>query len=155
MEATTMALLLTALGASSALAMGASGSAIGVAIAVFAGLAVITEDRRQMRNVIVLASLPMTQCFYSFIIFFTILSKVKAATIPLGTASMVAALGAGCGVVELTSAIYQGKAAANAIASLPRVGTMPPEYLMLIVYIELFAILAMVFTLLGFSLIGW
>ncbi|GAG08786.1 unnamed protein product, partial [marine sediment metagenome] len=67
---------LATLGGSLALAGGLLGSAIGIAIAASAGLATLSEDARQLRNVIILASLPMTQAFYGLIVLILILTTI-------------------------------------------------------------------------------
>ena len=51
-----------------ALVGGLIGSSIGIGIAGSAGTATLSEDSGQFRNVIILASLPMTQSFYGLIV---------------------------------------------------------------------------------------
>jgi len=59
---------LAVLGGAIALGGGLLGSSIGIATAASAGAATMSEDRGQFRNVIILASLPMTQTFYGLIV---------------------------------------------------------------------------------------
>ncbi|MEM4564304.1 MAG: ATPase, partial [Desulfurococcaceae archaeon] len=47
---------------------GAVGSSLGLGASTRTGAAVIGEDIKQARNVIILASLPMTQTFYGLIV---------------------------------------------------------------------------------------
>ncbi|HPQ60844.1 MAG TPA: hypothetical protein PLR43_04920, partial [Syntrophales bacterium] len=65
---------LATFGGALALAGGLAGSAMGIANAGSAGTATLSEDAGQLRNVIVLASLPMTQTFYGLIILIIILT---------------------------------------------------------------------------------
>jgi len=67
---------LATLGGALALAGGLLGSSIGIATAASAGVATLSEDRGQFRNVIVLASLPMTQSFYGLIVLIFIITGV-------------------------------------------------------------------------------
>jgi len=59
---------LATFGGAMALAGGLAGSAVGIANAASSGVATLSEEPGQLRNVIVLASLPMTQSFYGLII---------------------------------------------------------------------------------------
>ena len=64
------------LGGALALIGGLVGSTIGIAKAASAGTATLSEDSGQFRNVIVLASMPMTQTFYGLIIMILIVTAV-------------------------------------------------------------------------------
>ncbi|MFP3898087.1 MAG: ATPase [Dehalococcoidia bacterium] len=144
---------LATLGGALALAGGLVGSAIGIAIAASGGLATLSEDPRQFRNVIILASLPMTQSFYGLIALILILTSVlpvegsdgfKALGICLVAASAFAA-----------SAIYQGMVCASGIAMLPKTGgRILTSSMMLAVFVELIAVLALVFTIMAWTLLG-
>ena len=153
---------LAILGGALALAGGLFGSAIGVAIAASAGLATLSEDSGQLRNVIVLASLPMTQTFYGLIIMILILTSVvpNIKTAPpeiLGTSSGFAVLA--CGIIacvaQLVSAIYQGSVCASGISLLPKTrGRILTNAMMLAVFVELIAVLGLVFTIMALTLSG-
>ncbi len=144
------------IGPTVALIGGIVGSSIGIAIAGLAGVATLSEDPGQFRNVIVLAALPMTQTFYGFIFFFMVSLKLAAATgLELYKAMLYLGLGAFVGVAELFSAIYQGRVCASGISLLPRTkGAIFLNTMILAVYVELFGILGMVFGLLGIILWG-
>ncbi|HIQ03326.1 MAG TPA: ATPase, partial [Desulfurococcales archaeon] len=78
---------LAVLGGVLALAGGLCGSSIGIGYAASAGTAVLAEDPKQFRNVLVLASLPMTQTFYGLITMMMILLNYAPIAIgnpPLG-----------------------------------------------------------------------
>jgi V/A-type H+-transporting ATPase subunit K len=75
---------LAVVGGAIALAGGLAGSSIGIGIAGSAGAATLSEEPGQLRNVILLASLPMTQTFYGLItlilVLTTVLGKLGAMT---------------------------------------------------------------------------
>ena len=67
---------LAVLGGGIALGGGLLGSAIGIARAASAGVATLSEEPGQFRNVVVLASLPMTQSFYGLIVLILIINSI-------------------------------------------------------------------------------
>jgi len=146
---------LATLGGALALAGGLLGSSIGIAIAASAGLATLSEDARQLRNVIILASLPMTQSFYGRIVLILILTTV-APDLPASGNQGFMALGI-CIIAALsfaTSAIYQGMVCASGISLLPKTkGQILTNAMMLAVFVELIAVLGLVFTIMGFTLV--
>jgi len=148
---------LATLGGAIALAGGLAGSAIGIAIAGTHGLATLAEDPRQLRNVIVLASLPMTQTFYGLIVFILILTSTlpKVAELGAGSGFMVLACGIIAFAAEFGSAIYQGHVCASGIAMLPKTGgRILTNSMMLAVFVELIGVLGLVFTILALNLLG-
>ena len=148
---------LAILGGALALAGGLVGSAIGMAIAGCAGAATLSEDPKQFRNVLVLASLPMTQTFYGLIVLILILTSVVPKI-----QGMEGAGGAGfavlcCGIIasfaELISAIYQGVVCAAGISMLPKTrGAILTASMLLAVYIELIGVLGMVTSIMALSI---
>lgn len=151
---------LAVLGGAIALAGGLMGSAIGIAIAASAGLATLSEDKGQFKNVILLASLPMTQTFYGLIVLILIVGKVGALAgtgAAVGTGAGYAILGIGimAGLAQLVSAIYQGHVCASGISLLPKTGgRLLTNSIMFAVFVELIALLGLVFAIMAFSLIG-
>jgi V/A-type H+-transporting ATPase subunit K len=151
---------LAILGGALALAGGLAGSAIGIAIAGSNGLATLSEEPGQLRNVIVLASLPMTQTFYGLIVLILILTAVapKIAAVPGGgSGSGFATLA--CGIMAALafsiSAIYQGSVCASGISLLPKTGgRILTNSMMLAVFVELIAVLGLVFTIMALSILG-
>ena len=150
---------LAVLGGAIALAAGLAGSAIGIAQAASAGTATLSEDAGQLRNVIVLASLPMTQSFYGLIVLILILSSVvpniEAMPNPGGFGFAVL----GCGIIaafaEGFSAIYQGSVCASGISLLPKTaGRILTNSMMLAVFVELIGVLGLVFTIMALSILG-
>jgi len=140
---------LATFGGAMALAGGLAGSAIGIANAAASGVATLSEDSGQLRNVIVLASLPMTQSFYGLIILIIILTVVlpKIATAGIGAGVAVLGIGIMAGFAELFSAIFQGSVCASGIALLPKTkGRILTASMMLAVFVELIGVLGLVFS---------
>lgn len=145
---------LATLGGGIALAGGLIGSAIGIAIAASAGAATLSQDRTQLRNVIILAALPMSRAFYGIIILVIVLTVVvpELATVPDGFAvlacTLIAALAFGA------SGAYQGSVCASGISFLPKTkGKILTNSIMLAVFVELIAVLGLVFTIMALSML--
>ena len=151
---------LATLGGGIALAGGVVGAAIGIAIAASAGVAALSKDRRQFRNVVILAALPMSRAFYGIIILIIVLQIV----IPNITAMPDAGTGSGfavlaCGILvamaQSFSGAYQGAVCASGISFLPKTnGKILVNAVMLAVFVELIAVLGLVFTIMAFSMLG-
>jgi V/A-type H+-transporting ATPase subunit K len=146
---------LATIGGGIALAGGLLGSAIGIAIAASAGAATLSQDRTQLRNVIILAALPMSRAFYGIIILVIVLTVVvpKLATVPDGFAvlacTLIAALSFGA------SGAYQGSVCASGISFLPKTkGKILTNSIMLAVFVELLAVLGLVFTIMPLTMLG-
>ncbi len=145
---------LAVIGGALALAGGLVGSAIGIAIAGNSGVATLSEDPKQFRNVLLMASLPMTQTFYGLIILILILTSVDPG---ITKEAGYAVLGAGimAMVAEMFSAIYQGTVCASGIALLPKTeGKILTPGIMMAVYVELIGVLGLVTTIIALSLSG-
>jgi V/A-type H+-transporting ATPase subunit K len=150
---------LAILGGALALGGGLAGSSIGIANAGAAGAATLSEEPGQFRNVIVLASLPMTQTFYGLIVLILILTTVlpKLAGMPDAGGSGFAVLG--CGLIaafaEAFSGAYQGSVCAAGISLLPKTkGKILTNSMMLAVFVELIGVLGLVFTIMALSMLG-
>ncbi|MDY6907022.1 MAG: ATPase [Chloroflexota bacterium] len=144
------------LGGALALAGGLLGSAIGIGIAASAGLATLSEDSSQFRNVIILSSLPMTQSFYGLIVMILVLTSVIPNVSSEGGSGFMV-LGA-CLIATFAfaaSAIYQGSVCASGNSLLPKTkGGILTSSMMLAVFVELIAVLGLVFTIMAFTLLG-
>ncbi|HNT57270.1 MAG TPA: hypothetical protein PL090_04410 [Syntrophales bacterium] len=146
---------LATFGGALALAGGLAGSAMGIANAGSAGTATLSEDAGQLRNVIVLASLPMTQTFYGLIILIIILT-VSMPKLPEAGGTGIAMVGIGlmAGFAEFFSAIFQGAVCASGIALLPKTkGRILTASMMLAVFVELIGVLGLVFTIMALSIL--
>jgi len=150
---------LAVLGGAIALGGGLAGSSIGIANAGANGVATLAEEPGQLRNVIVLASLPMTQTFYGLIILILILTTVlpKLAAMPDAGGSGFAVFG--CCIIaasaEAFSGAYQGAVCASGISLLPKTkGRILTNSMMLAVFVELIGVLGLVFTIMALSMLG-
>jgi len=147
---------LATFGGAMALAGGLAGSAVGIANAASSGVATLSEEPGQLRNVIVLASLPMTQSFYGLIILIIILTVVLPKIAAAGIGAGIAVLGIGimAGFAELFSAVFQGSVCASGIALLPKTkGRILTASMMLAVFVELIGVLGLVFTIMALSIL--
>jgi len=147
---------LAVLGGALALAGGLAGSSKGIATAASAGAATLSEEPGQLRNVIVLASLPMTQTFYGLIVLILILTAVIPGLAGEG-GNGFAVLGCGviAGAAEFFSGAYQGSVCASGISLLPKTkGRILTNAMMLAVFVELLGVLGLVFTIMAFSMLG-
>jgi len=147
---------LAVLGGAIALAGGLAGSAIGIARAASNGVATLVEEPGQLRNVIVLSSLPMTQTFYGLIILILVITAVVP-QLPATGGSGFAVLA--CGIIaasaELWSGAYQGSVCASGISLLPKTkGKILTNAMMLAVFVELIGVLGLVFTIMAFTMLG-
>jgi V/A-type H+-transporting ATPase subunit K len=150
---------LAVIGGAIALAGGLAGSAIGIGIAGSAGAATLSEEPGQLRNVILLASLPMTQTFYGLITLILILTTVIG---NLGETANGAGMGfavLGIGVItaaaEAFSGAYQGAVCASGISLLPKTkGRILTNAMMLAVFVELIGVLGLVFAIMALALLG-
>jgi len=147
---------LATIGGAVQLIVGLVCSTIGIATAASSGVATLAEDPRQFRNVLILASLPMTQSFYGLIVLILVIQGVlpkmpaegSAGIVALGV-SLIAAFAFGF------SAVYQGMVCASGISMLPKTGgKILTGSMMLAVFVELIAVLALVFTIMAFTLLG-
>ena len=147
---------LAILGGSIALAGGLAGSSVGIANAASAGVAILSEDASQLRNVILLASLPMTQTFYGLIVLILIITGVVP-NLPVegGGGFSVLGLGIITGFAQFFSASYQGSVCASGISLLPKTkGQILTNSMMLAVFVELLGVLGLVFTIMALSMLG-
>ena len=150
---------LAIVGGAIALAGGLAGSSIGIGTAGSAGTATLSEEPGQLRNVILLASLPMTQTFYGLITLILILVTVvpNLAGITNGSGMGFAVLGIGFIVAfaEFFSAWYQGAVCASGISLLPKTkGRILTNSMMLAVFVELIGVLGLVFAIMAFAMLG-
>ena len=145
LDPTALAILGGAIGLAGAMA----GSSIGVGIAASAGAGTLSEEPGQFRNVILLSSLPMTQTFYGLIILILIIFQVLPKIASMGNGLAVLGCGIFVAAAEGFSAAYQGVICASGISLLPKTkGKLLTTTMILAVLVELWGILAIVFTVL-------
>jgi V/A-type H+-transporting ATPase subunit K len=150
---------LAIIGGAIALAGGLAGSAIGIGTAGSAGAATLSEEPGQLRNVILLASLPMTQTFYGLITLILILVTVvdKVGEMANGSGMGLAVLGIGVitAAAEAFSGAYQGAVCASGISLLPKTkGRILTNSMMLAVFVELIGVLGLVFAIMALAMLG-
>jgi len=150
---------LAVIGGAIALAGGLAGSSIGIGTAGSAGAATLSEEPGQLRNVILLASLPMTQTFYGLITLILILTTVipSLAGMSNGGGMGFAVLGIGVitGAAEAFSGAYQGSVCASGISLLPKTkGRILTNAMMLAVFVELIGVLGLVFAIMALAMLG-
>ena len=125
--------------------MAGAGSAMGVGIAGQAAAGVVTEDPGKFSKVLILQLLPGTQGLYGFLGFF-LLKNVLVAGITWLQAAAVFGAGLGLGLVCLFSAIRQGQVCANGIIGIGSGYDVFGKTLILAVFPELYAIVAVAAT---------
>lgn len=137
------------------LAGGILGSTLGMRHAASVGASVLSEDPTQFKNVLILASLPMTQTFYGLIqMLYIVLMHIPGVEVTLARAMAMLGIGIAALFAEWLSAWAQGIVCASGISELPRTkGKNFVSTMILAVYVELWGILGIVFTILGLSLI--
>ena len=150
---------LAVIGGAITLAGALAGSAIGIGIAGSAGAATLSEEPGQFRNVILLASLPMTQTFYGLIVLILILQivvpSIREMTDPGGVGFAVLGIGLITALAEGFSAAYQGSVCASGISLLPKTkGTILTSSMILAVFVELIGVLGLVFAILALTMLG-
>ena len=147
---------LATIGGVLALVGGLIGSSIGIGIAGSAGIATLSEEPGQFRNVIILASLPMTQTFYGLIVLILVITAVVPNIVANGgSGAMVLGAGLIAGAAECFSAIYQGNVCASGISLLPKTkGRILTNAIMLAVFVELLGVLGLVFTIMSLTMLG-
>lgn len=134
---------------------GVIGSTTGMKRAASTGASVLAEDPTQFKNVLILAALPMTQTFYGLIqMIYTIQAYMPGIEITLARALGIVGAGLVSLFAEWLSAWAQGIICASGIAELPRTkGKNFMSTIILAVYVELWGILGIVFTILSYALI--
>lgn len=135
---------------------GIIGSTTGMKHTCSVGASVLSEDPTQFRNVLLLASLPMTQTFYGLIqlIYMSLFYIQPGIEMTLYKALGMFGIGFAGFLSEFLSAWAQGIICAAGIADLPRTkGKNLLGTIILAVYVELWGILGIVFTILGLSLL--
>ncbi len=150
---------LAVIGGAIALAGGLAGSAMGIGTAGSAGAATLSEEPGQLRNVILLASLPMTQTFYGLItlilILTTVIGNLSGMTNGGGMGFAVLGIGVITGAAEAFSGAYQGTVCASGISLLPKTkGRILTNSMMLAVFVELIGVLGLVFAIMALALLG-
>ena len=150
---------LAAVGGAVALAGGLGGAAIGMAIAGYKGVATLAEQPQYLRTVIILAAIPMSCGLYGLIVLIIILTvvvpKIAAMPDPGGSGFAVVACGVIAAFAFAFSGISLGSVCGSGISSLIKTrGRILTNALVLAVFVELLAVLGVVFTILALTMLG-
>jgi V/A-type H+-transporting ATPase subunit K len=121
------------------------GSAFGVTITGNAAIGAMKKNPDAFGNYMVLSALPGTQGLYGFLGYF-LLAKYLVADITMFQASAIFGAGLALGAVGLLSAIRQGQVCANGIAGIGAGYDVFGKTLILAVFPELYAIVALAAT---------
>lgn len=152
-----MNLLLAYIGIGIMIGLAGIGSAFGVTIAGNAAIGAMKKVDGAFGNFLVLTALPGTQGLYGFAGYFMFQSLFPVLTPDITAIQASAVLGSGIalGIVALFSAIRQGQVCANGIAAIGQGHNVFGNTLILAVFPELYAIVALAATfLMGSALVG-
>ena len=132
------------------LALAGIGSCFGTTIAGNAAEGALKKDPSKSASYMILSALPATQGLYGFVAFLMSMGKDFATEGPL-----MLGIGLGVGLVCLFSAIRQGQVCANGIAAIGQGHDVFSNTLILAVFPELYAIVALAATfLIGSALVA-
>ena len=145
-----MNLLIAYIGIAIMVGLSGIGSAYGVTIAGNASIGALKKNDGAFGNFLVLTALPGTQGMYGFAGYFMFLSIFNVLTHESSAFQACAVLGAGIGLglVAMFSAIRQGQVCANGIAAIGQGHNVFGNTLILAVFPELYAIVALAATFL-------
>ncbi len=137
-----MAIFLAYLGVALCVALSGVGSAYGVTICGGASIGAYKKNPSMSGSYIGLSALPSSQGLYGFVGFFMLNTKVTA-DISLASGSAIFGVGLALGLVALFSAIRQAKVCANGISAIGAGHNAFGTTMVLAVFPELYAILAL------------
>lgn len=145
-------LLIAYIGIGIMIALSGIGSSYGVTIAGNAAVGALKKDGSKFGNFLVLTALPGTQGLYGFAGYFMFQSIFNVLTPEISAIQSAAVLAGGIamGLIGLFSAIRQGQVCANGIAAIGQGHNVFGNTLILAVFPELYAIVALA----GVFLIG-
>ena len=132
-----MELILGYLGLGLVLALSGIGSSIGTTIAGNAAEGALKKKPESSGSYMILSALPSTQGIYGFVAFFMLMNKAAVA------GPLVFGIGLSVGLVCMISGIRQGQVCANGIAGIAQGHDVFSKTLILAVFPELYAIVAL------------
>jgi V/A-type H+-transporting ATPase subunit K len=139
--------MLAYIGIAIMVAFSGSGSAFGLSFSGNAAIGAMKKNEEGFGKYVLLAALPSTQGIYGFVGYF-MLSPIITADMTWLQANAIFAAGLGLGIVAFFSALRQGKVAANGIAGLGAGGNVFGISMIMSVFPELYAILALLIAIL-------
>jgi V/A-type H+-transporting ATPase subunit K len=146
-------ILLAYLGIAIMVGLSGVGSAYGVTICGNAAVGALKKNPTASGSFIALSALPSSQGLYGFVGYF-LLSAYLSPELTMGTAAAIFGAGLGLGVVAFFSALRQAQVCANGIAAIGNGHNVFGTTMVLAVFPELYAILALLVLILITGLIG-
>jgi len=141
-------LVFAILGMASAITLSGIGSTIGIGISTMQTAGVLSEKPHLYGKLFVITALPGTQGFYGFIQLFWIATRIGlfggVPKIPVNTGMQLFLVGLGMGIVELISAIWQGKVSAASINLVAEKEEEAGRALILPGLVEIYAIISLI-----------
>ena len=125
-----------------AIALSGGGSAYGVTAAAKAAIGGMKKTPESFGTFLILCTPPSTNGLYGFLGYF-MMSGHLTADLSMQKAAAIFAACSALGIVNLCSALFQGQASASAIAAISSGHDIFGKSLMLIVFAELYAIVAL------------
>ncbi len=148
----TLGLAFAIMGMMAAVSLGGMGSAIGIGISTTQATGVLSEKPELYGKLFVIMALPGTQGFYGFIEFFWIMTRLnlfsKIPQVSLSLGLQLFAIGLGMGLVQLISAIHQGKVSAGCINLVAEREEEAGRAIILPSLVEVYAVLALIASIL-------
>ncbi len=144
------ALILAYVGVALMVGFAGIASAVGTAICGQSAIGAMKKNGGAFGSYMVLSALPGSQGLYGFVCFFMVTNIYNLITPEITMLQGAAVLGIGLlvGMVNLLSAIYQGKVCANGIAAIGNGHDVMGKTLILAAFPELYAILTVAATFL-------
>ena len=134
-------------------ALSGIGSSFGVSYPANAAIGAMKKNKGAFGSYMILTALPGTQGLYGFVCFFLVQKGLTDPTMVQGAAIFGAGLLVG--LVNIASSIYQAKVCANGIAAIGQGHDVFSNTLILAVFPELYAIVALAATfLIGSALVA-
>lgn len=143
----SLALVLTALGLGLMVGLSGSGSAIGLVIGGQATIGAVKKRPEAFGSGLILSGLPATQGLYGFV-GYIILSGAVSESLTLFQGAIIFAAGLALGLAAFISAIQQGKVCASGINAIGSGHDVFGNTMILAVFPEFYAILALVVAIL-------
>jgi V/A-type H+-transporting ATPase subunit K len=137
------------IGAAIAVFLSCAGSAIGVSGAAQAAAGVLAEDPDKFGKTMALQLLPASQGLYGFVVGILVFTSAIGKDLAEGTGMMLLAACLPIAIAGFFSAVYQGKVCVAAINMVSRRPEMSGRGLVMGVFVEIFALFAMVVSIIG------
>jgi len=137
-------IILAYVGVILAIALSGGGSAYGVTLTAKAAIGGMKKTPESFGTFLILCTPPSTNGLYGFLGYFMMSGHLAAGTdLSMYKAAAIFAACTALGIVNLCSAVFQGQASASAIAAISSGHDIFGKSLMVIVFAELYAIVAL------------